>query len=156
MSTQATPREDLKNSWAIAGILLLAFGTLWTVFQTQFTNLEKAISDQKRESVLTAERLAAELSRRELEIKDQINHLRGELVPKTELDGRQAVIDREIERMVTASSFQEFEQRFTDALRRLDQIENSRPTTDTLNSTIRSLEKRIDVLEGPKVHGGLL
>ncbi len=92
------------NLIALLALLVITFGGSWTLFQAQFSSLEKTI----------------------------------EAVSQSTGRNRDISIQRD--------EFREFEQRFDDLKRRIEIVESTRPTADTLGQAIAGVSKRVDAL----------
>lgn len=132
---------------AVASIGVMG-GALWAISQTQLASLKELVTSQydavdsklrlvQDSAKQVDERLAAELSRRETEIKSQLKVIQDEL-------------DRRRHDFLSEKEFTQFQGRIIAELvvikEQLKVLEQTRPTTGELQATSQALRDRIDKL----------
>jgi len=119
----ARESASLTNVWGVVGVVAILFGGSWTVFQTQFSNIDqgqKIIRD--------------ELARRSGEVDSKFTALDAELLHHR---------DVYIEQYEYRAYARALEKRLDTIEQRLALIEQTRPTTGELRGIADSADKQI-------------
>ena len=115
------------SSVAAIGVLMATIvGGSWTLIQSQFN-----AANQKEDL-------------RHSDVDRRLNELR-QSIARVERE-----IDKEKYDFMRNDTFMQFQQRFDQMQKQLTIIESTRPTTGELQAVSRSLEKRIEMMEGGK------
>ena len=107
------------NLVATATLAAILFGGSWVLFQAQFANLEKQIVVAKAAEDHDSELLRGHVMELELELRNSVLWQR---------------------------EFKQFENQVGDLKRRVELLEQTRPTADTLQTVSTGLKERIDAL----------
>jgi hypothetical protein len=110
---------SLSSLLPIGTLVALLVGGSWAVFQTQFTNLEKAIVIAKNSADHDIQVLT-----------NRVNELEHDRI-----------------RYLTQEEFRQFETRIEDLKKRVEVIEATRPTADTLQTVSVGLGRQLQALE---------
>jgi predicted RNase H-like nuclease (RuvC/YqgF family) len=112
----------------------------WILFQSQFSSLERSIAEAK----VSADK-ASQLSR-DLNAKDIATAIKQSDEHEAQILAIQGELERRRDQFITQYEFKQFEQRYDDLKKRTEILEATRPTADTLQQAVGSLEKRIESL----------
>jgi hypothetical protein len=123
MSTDTEPRLPVQAILSFGSLILLAFGAMWTLMQTQFMAVDKEID--------LSNKAVAELVR----------------INRISLEGLSNDIHNELRHDVVGQpEFKQFSDRLDSILKRLDIVEATRPTTGELKGTADGLDRSVQVL----------
>lgn len=142
------PRLPFSVIVPTASLILMAFGGVWVLMQSQFVNVAKNMEDRDKAIVIqqTNTEREIETDRRQFTANyDRITKLLNDA--SDELKSRVADIHGELRHdLVSQLEFKQFEKQLDELREQFRILETTRPTTGELSSASVGLEKRIDAI----------